>query len=244
MPETPTPSDSTPNPFAERIHALRGDLTEQGEDVRKMIEDAFDAIFTRDQETARRVIAEDDEVDRVDLQVEQDALNILCDVATVESTLDAKSLREVLVCVKVNNEIERVADAACAVAEQVIELADRTTPFPDTTRVITNSVVGIVRDTVGAFARFDAERAKVVLRSEGTALRFADKVFQSTERRVADGRMEPEVAFHLHAIVHQCVLVADHCTNIAEQVIYAACGAVVRHSGGEWVEIDTPRPGS
>ncbi|MFI4897795.1 MAG: phosphate signaling complex PhoU family protein, partial [Phycisphaerales bacterium JB059] len=154
----------------------------------------------------------------------------------------ADRLRELLVCVKVNNELERIADAAGVVAERVIELADRTTPFPESTRVITNSVIGIVRDAIGAFAGFDAERAKVVLRSEGAVLKFSDAIFRSSEQRVADGRMEPDVAFHLHHIVHQCELIADHCTNIAEQVIYAATGAVVRHTGGDWVEIDPPRP--
>jgi phosphate transport system protein len=233
---------STPKPFADRIDALRQSLVVQGALVREMVEHSFDSIFARDLELARKVIESDDEVDRIDLEVEQDAVNILCDVSKAADGLGADRLRELLVCVKVNNELERIADAAGVVAERVIELADRTTPFPESTRVITNSVIGIVRDAIGAFAGFDAERAKVVLRSEGAVLKFSDAIFRSSEQRVADGRMEPDVAFHLHHIVHQCELIADHCTNIAEQVIYAATGAVVRHTGGDWVEIDTPRP--
>ncbi len=231
-----------PEPYTERISALRSDLVAQGARVREMVERSFDSIFARDVGVAQTVIEADDEVDRVDLQVEQDAVNILYDVSRATAGLTSDSLRELLVCVKVNNELERIADAAGAVAERVIELGDRTTPFPETTRVITNSVVGIVRDAIGAFARFDAERAKVVLRSEDAVLKFSDKIFRSTEQRVADGRMEPDVAFHLHHIVHQCELVADHCTNIAEQVIYAATGVVVRHTGGDWIELDTPKP--
>jgi len=228
--------------FDTRIETLRSDLVTQGARVREMVELAFDAIFARDVEEAKGVIDIDDEVDRVDLQVEQDAVNILCDVSKATDGLGADQLRQLLVCVKVNNELERIADAAGAVSERVIELADRTTPFPEATRVITNSVVGIVRDAIGAFARSDPERAKVVLRSEDAVLKFSDKIFRSSEQRVADGRMEPDVAFHLHHIVHQCELVADHCTNIAEQVIYAATGVVVRHTGGDWVEVDTKKP--
>lgn len=228
--------------FEARIKALRDDLVAQGSRVREMVELSFDAIFARDLAAAKRVLEADDEVDRVDLQVEQDAVDLLCDISKATDGLGANHLRELLVCVKVNNELERIADAAGAVAERVIELADRTTPFPESTRVITNSVIGIVRDAIGAFASFDPERAKVVLRSEDAVLKFSDKIFRSSEQRVADGRMEPDVAFHLHHIVHQCELVADHCTNIAEQVIYAATGVVVRHTGGDWVEIDTPKP--
>ena len=228
--------------FEGRIDALRHDLVSQGSRVREMVEQSFDSIFARDLDVAKRVLQADDEVDRVDLQVEQDAVDLLCDISKATDGLGADRLRELLVCVKVNNELERIADAAGAVAERVIELADRTTPFPESTRVITNSVIGIVRDAIGAFASFDPERAKVVLRSEDAVLKFSDKIFRSSEQRVADGRMEPDVAFHLHHIVHQCELVADHCTNIAEQVIYAATGVVVRHTGGDWVEIDTPKP--
>lgn len=229
--------------FDGRIEEIRSDLVAQGARVREMIEGAFDAIFARDLDAAKRVLDADDEVDRVDLQVEHDAVGLLCDISEATGGIGADGLREILVCVKVNNELERVADCAGAVAERVIELADRTTPFPESTRVITNSVIGIVRDAIGAFGSFDAERAKVVLRSEGAVLKFSDKIFRSSEQRVADGRMEPDVAFHLHHIVHQCELVADHCTNIAEQVIYAATGKVVRHTGGDWVEIDPAKPG-
>lgn len=228
--------------FEKRIDALREDLVAQGARVQGMIEQSLDAIFARDLDAARRVLEADDEVDRVDLQVEQDAVDLLCDISKTASPMGADHLRLILVCVKINNELERIADAAGAVAERVIELGDRTTPFPESTRVITNSVIGIVRDAIGAFASFDPERSKVVLRSEDAVLKFSDKIFRSSEQRVADGRMEPDVAFHLHHIVHQCELIADHCTNIAEQVIYAATGVIVRHTGGDWVELDTPKP--
>jgi phosphate uptake regulator len=49
--------------------------------------------------------------------------------------------------------------------------------------------------------------------------------------------MNVDFAFRLHEIGSQCELMADHCTNIAEQVIYAATGAIVRHLPHEWVEI-------
>ncbi|MEZ6243458.1 MAG: PhoU domain-containing protein [Phycisphaerales bacterium] len=228
--------------FKRRIAELRRDLVAQGVVTREMTESAFDAIFARDLEEARRVISRDDEVDRVDLAIEQSAVDILADIARSECDLGSGPIREVLVCVKVNNELERIADAATTVAERIIELADRTTPFPETARVITNSVVGILRDAVVCFERFDAERAKVVLRCEGTVLKFAESTARAAEERVASGSMPAEVAFHLHAIVHQCEVIADHCTNIAEQVIYAATGVVVRHTGGAWVELPTSKP--
>ncbi len=232
----------TAEAYAARIATIRSDLVVQGVLAREMTEHAFDAIFARDLDVARKVIARDDEVDRVDLLVEQSVVDLLVDIARSECDIGAGLIREILVCVKVNNELERIADAATSVAERIIELADRTTPFPETARVITNSVVGILRDAVVCFERFDPERAKVVLRCEGTVLKFAESTARAAEERVAAGSMSADVAFHLHAIVHQCEVIADHCTNIAEQVIYAATGVVVRHTGGAWVELPTSKP--
>ncbi|MFI4896847.1 MAG: PhoU domain-containing protein, partial [Phycisphaerales bacterium JB059] len=79
---------STPKPFADRIDVLRNSLVTQGALVREMVEHAFDSIFARDLELARKVIASDDEVDRVDLEVEQNAVNILCDVSKAADDVD------------------------------------------------------------------------------------------------------------------------------------------------------------
>ena len=228
---------TTPESFAARLTDLRRQLAEQGDRVRAMVEAAFDSVYARDAEAARSVLARDDEIDRVDLAIERAAVAMLADATRDGAALDTPQLRGVLTAVKVNNELERIADAATAVAESIVNLSDRTTPLPKTTRVMTNSVVGIVGDCITAFARLDAARAKVVLASEGTVLSFSSLILRDAEERVADGRMSVDLAFDLHEIVHQAVLMADHCTNVAEQIIYEATGAVVRHREGAWTEL-------
>jgi phosphate transport system protein len=136
--------------------------------------------------------------------------------------------------------MERIADAATDVAEKVIRLGERTTPFPKTLLVMTNSVVGIIRDVVRAFAQSDPSLARAVLASEGAVLNFKDLIVRDAEERVADGRMSVDVAFQLHGIAFQAVTMADHCTNIAEQVIYEATGQIVRHTEGKWVQLPNP----
>ena len=68
-------------------------------------------------------------------------------------------------------------------------------------------------------------------------LSFKDLLLRDTEQRVADGRMNVDLAFDLLEIVAQSVLIADHCTNVAEQVIYESTGAIVRHTDGSWKDV-------
>jgi len=232
---------TTPEVFEQRLTDLRGRLVAQGRRVRGMGEQAFESVYARDGESAARIVQLDDVVDQADLAIEQDAVALLGEATRSGAHLTDQQLRGVLTCVKVNNELERIADAASAVAESVVNLSDRTTPLPKTTRVMTNSVLGIIDDTVAAFEHQDAARAKVVLASEGAVLSFNALILRDAEERVADGRMSVDLAFDLHEIASQSVLMADHCTNIAEQVIYEATGAVVRHREGAWIELPLGR---
>lgn len=223
--------------FQARLDDLRTRLVEQGQLVQELAEAAFESLYDRDSARAETLLAMDDRVDEADLAIEQSAVELLGDATRDGCSLEESQLRAVLTAVKVNNELERIADAATAIAERVAQLSDHETRFPKTTRVMTNSVVGIINQTVKCYGALDAGGAKIVLASEDAVLNFNELILRDAEQRVADGRMTADLAFDLHEIVSQAVLMADHCTNIAEQVIYAATGAVVRHREGAWKEI-------
>lgn len=224
---------TTSDEFTTGLGAIRDRLVAQGELVTQLVESAFASVYTKDTALAHEIIERDDEVDKEDVLIERDTVELL---SGVEGSLSEAQVRSALTVVKVNNEIERIADAAGHVAARVIALDDRDSAFPKTTQVMTNSVVGIVRDTVRCFAGIDPKRARLVLSSEGTVLEFHTLIVRKAEERIADGRMSVDHAFELSTITHQAVLMADHCTNIAEQVIYESTGAIVRHTDAGWVD--------
>lgn len=225
-----------PDQFDERLAAIRARLGSQGMLVSEITEGVFQTIFDRDTDKAIELMTRDDEVDQADLEIERDAVDLL-ELATENACpLTSQQIRGLLSAVKVNNELERVADAAADVAQRVVSLGDRTSKFPKTTMVMTNSVVGILRDAVRCFAESDSARAKQVLKSEGTVLEFFDLIVRKSEKLISDGRLDVDHAFDLHSIIHQAVVMADHCTNIAEQVIYELSGTIVRHTSAGWVE--------
>jgi phosphate transport system protein len=232
---------TTPEQFQSEIASIRSALARQGNTVTDMSSQAFDAVYQRDTDGAVAIVSRDDEVDSLDIEIEKRCVDLLVRVSTSAVEISPASIRAVLTGVKVNNELERIADAATEVAERVIRLGERTTPFPKTLLVMTNSVVGIIRDSVRAFGQSDPVLARAVLASEGAVLQFNSLIVRDAEQRVADGRMSVEVAFELHAISAQAVTMADHCTNIAEQVIYESTGEIVRHTKGEWVQLPRPK---
>jgi phosphate transport system protein len=212
-------------------------LVQQGERVQRLLETAFEGAFRRDSSVAAKVAAMDNEVDLVDVRLEQDSVELLADATAMNARLSAPQLRAVLTLVKINNELERVADCGVSVAEQVESLARIPGDIPQQFRVMANSVVGILRDANRAFDRGDAALARIVLQSEDTVEAFKMAILQDAERKIAAGTLTADFAFALHEIASEAQKMADHCTNIAEQVIYSSTGAIVRHTDGKWVDV-------
>lgn len=225
--------------FAQPIQSLKTDLVTQGRRVQGLIESAFDAVFTGDSAKSTATIAQDDAIDIADVAFEKRCVQLLTDAARSGASLEPAAVRDVLTYAKINNELERIADAGVDVAEYVGDGTSITKVHgcPDTFRMMANSVVGILRDTNTCVERADARMAKMVLQSQHAVTAFKSAILKDAEQRISRGQMSVEVAFRLHEIGSQCELIADHCTNIAEQVIYAATGAIVRHLPHQWVEV-------
>jgi phosphate transport system protein len=108
--------------------------------------------------------------------------------------------------------------------------------------VLTNSVAGILRDVTAAFERDDPRLAKLALDAEDTVEAFKSQLLRDAERQIAAGQIEVDYAFAVHELANQCERIADHATNIAEQVIYATTGAIVRHTDAGWIELPRASP--
>lgn len=226
-----------PGDFDQCMSQLATLLTEQGGRVTRLFEAACDAVFTRDTAAARQAVDDDDEIDRVDVAIEQQAVALLTEAVNRGDQLNAAQLRRVMTIVKINNELERAADAATAIASEAPAIAESGRQLPDTLRVLTNSVAGILRDVTRSFEQDDPRLAKLALDAEDTVEAFKGQLLRDAERRIAAAEMTVDFAFAIHELANQCERIADHATNIAEQVIYATTGAIVRHTDAGWVEL-------
>jgi phosphate transport system protein len=229
--------------FSKRTARLQADLVEQGRRVQAMLEGAFESLFEHNAQRAATVVAQDDAIDEADVQIEKACVALLTDATRQGAELEPQHLRSVLTIAKVNNEMERIADVAADLAELTQQVGVAATALPDTFRVMANSVIGILRDVNTAVLRNDAPLANIVLQSQHAVTAFKSAILRDAEEKIAKGQMTVDVAFQLHEIATQCELIADHCTNIAEQVIYLTTGAIVRHMQNSWVEVSRPKAG-
>ena len=221
--------------FDRKLSQLKADLNTQGSRVSDQLLRAVEASFDGNETEAKSVIKSDEVIDRVDVEIERACINLLRMGATEEH-----SIRSVLTIVKVNNEFERIADCAVIVAESAIDSENLISSAPPTFRVMANSVVGMSRDTTQALAEADTELAIRVLSFDDTVNRFRREIVLDVQNRTSSGDLDPLVAFKLLAVTRSLERIADHCTNICEQVIYLDTGKIVRHLPEGWTTPETP----
>jgi phosphate transport system protein len=223
--------------FNESLLHLRSDIVSQGDRVLAITLKAVESYFDGDREKARAVIADDEEIDRVDVEIERASIPLLAMGVT-----DEKSIRSVLTIVKVNNELERVADCAVDIAEAVLSDVALPARIPDVFRVMANSVIGMLRDSNRALASGNVSLAQQVLLFDDTVASFKKQLMKTAQEQVAAGTLPVDYAFRLLTITKSIERVADHCTNICEQVIYLHAGLIVRHRPEGWSKPLPPSP--
>ncbi len=217
------------NTFERKLGQLKGDLVTQGDRVVEQTLRAVESFFESDRGKAQSVIDADNIVDRTDVEIERASIPLLAMGET-----DHHSIRSVLTIVKVNNELERIADCAVNIAEQVVGHENMNEQVPPTFRVMANSVIGMLRDANSALAHEDDDLAERVLSYDDTVDRFKREISLSAQEKVASGEFSARFAFRLLRVIKALERVADHCTNICEQVIYLKSGLIVRHLPEGW----------
>lgn len=221
--------------FNERLTRLKSELVTQGSRVMDLTLRAIESYFERDPVKAANVVKGDTLIDRADVEIERASIPLLAMGET-----DEHAIRSVLTYVKVNNELERIADLAVNIAEVAIDPGQTTEVVPNTFRVMANSVVGMLRDANQSLAKTDTSLAERVLGFDDTVDRFKNEIMLDAQQKVASGAFGAKFAFRVITLVKALERIADHCTNICEQVIYLETGKIVRHLPQGWTKPAAP----
>ncbi|HAC09104.1 MAG TPA: phosphate transport system regulatory protein PhoU [Phycisphaerales bacterium] len=233
--EDPSLSDAS-NAFQIRLEDLRMEISRQGVRVLEQATKAVDCYFDHDRTKAEEVVEIEAMVDTVDIEIEKQCIPLLA-----LGQRDPHSIRSVLTIVKVNNEFERIGDCAVTIAEATLDPRRKTSNLPDTYRVMANSVLGMIRDANRALSKSDPVLARRVLDFDDTVDRFKVEILRDAQARVSDGTLAVDGAFRILAVTKSLERIADHCTNVCEQVIYLETGKIVRHESEGWTEPEEPR---
>jgi phosphate transport system protein len=142
----------------------------------------------------------------------------------------AVDLRRIAAVVKINTDLERMADLAVNIAERAVALADGlTVPVPGDLGGMTDLTTGMVRQSLEAFVRLDTRLARDVCRRDDEVDRLNADIIRELVRTMRSSPELIEPALSLFSATRHLERIADHATNIAEDVIYLAEGAIVRH---------------
>jgi phosphate transport system protein len=194
------------------------------------LERAVQALFEGDAKLAQQVIDGDRAIDDEEVKVEKAAIDLL---ALFQPT--AGDLRLITTVIKVNSDFERIADCAVNIAQRVLPLAHREPEadrykVPTDLRVMATSVVATLRDTIKAFNLGDEPLARKVLKGDDLVDALYHQIVQDMLAVMQSDSHQANSDLSTIMIAKNLERIADHCTNIAENVVYVQSGRIIRHS--------------
>ncbi len=212
--------------FDTELESLRTHLLQMGDRSIEQTRLALRSLMEADISLADKVIATDDDIDKLEVQIDDEAIRYM----TLRGPV-ASELRVVIVGMKASHDLERVGDEATNIARRSRKLAiePRLELYADIPRMA-NIALEMLRDALDCFVHDDEQKALGVIRRDPEV----DNINRLVYRRLTSYMIEkPDTiarALELMFISKSIERIADHATNIAEEMIYMAKGKDVRHT--------------
>jgi phosphate transport system protein len=193
--------------------------------VEEMIYRSIQALQEHNKALAHEVIAGDNKVDSLDNAVTEECLKLLALHQPV-----ASDLRRIATVFMITTDLERMGDLACDIAERALVLAElNNIPMPDKLPRMTDLTTSMVRQSLDSFVNLDGKQAKRVIRLDDDVDRFNADIINELIARMKAAPDKIEAYLSLFSAVRHLERIADHATNIAEDVLYLVDGEIVRH---------------
>lgn len=212
------------------IAKLKKDILTIGAMAELSVREATLAIEKRDETLARNVIEKDTEIDQMEVEIEENCLKILALHQPV-----AIDLRFIIAVLKINNDLERVGDLAVNIAERAAFLAMQ--PRIE----VSFDLVGMaqkaqlmLKKSLDALVNHDVRCANNVLAMDDEIDAMNRQMYLIVQQAIHAQPEQTESLIHLLSASRHLERIADHATNIAEDVIYMIEGEIVRHKTEEF----------
>ncbi len=211
--------------FDQELQELKNRILTMGGLVEAMVADALTALVTRDSALAEEVQRRDREVDHMEMEVDELAVRI---IALRQPA--AGDLRLIIAALKISTDLERMGDLSVNIAERVVELntEPQLKPYIDLPRMV-EKVRAMTGDALDCFVSGDAEKARTVLAADQEVDDLNAQLFRELLTYMLEDTRTISRATRLIFISKYLERVADHATNVAEEVIFAIQGRDVRH---------------
>lgn len=207
------------------LEALEQNLLAQSSIVERMIRCASQAITELRTDLILPLLQDEDKINKGEVQIEEECLKILALHQPV-----AVDLRRVATVLKINGDLERIADLAVNLGERAQALVNFPRfQFPDHLEEMVDVATSMVRDSLDAFVRLDVELAHEVCLRDDQVDELNRQTIDDLQNLVVHNSAEIEPAWQYFSASRHVERIGDHATNIAEDVIYLVDGEIARH---------------
>lgn len=213
-------------PHDHEFAALKEKLLTMSSLAASSVQNAIKALVDRNDDLARQVEQADDQLDALEIELDE-----LCIVLLSRGPV-ASDLRLITVAMKITHDLERVGDEATTIARRAVDLnkEPQLKPYVDIPRMATMALE-MLNDSLEAFVSRDTTRARAVLPRD----KDVDALHKQLQRELVTFMLESPATItrclHLMQISKRIERIADHATNIAEEVVYLYEGRDIRHTG-------------
>lgn len=223
--------------FHDELALLKQRLLDMSERAESLVALSVQALLERDRDKAVAVIEADEELDRLEVEAENQAIAMLA----LQQPM-ARDLRFLIGAIKVSSDLERVGDHAVNIAQCVVRLVDQRTPVPVVPALadMARRARAMLSDALDAFIRGDGALGRAVVKADDDVDAQHESIFRTL---LADMMGDPQTiapSLELLLVSRNLERVADLATNIGEDAVYLAEGKQIRHRFDE----DAPTPSS
>jgi phosphate transport system protein len=207
------------------INSLKKAILHIGACVEESLVLAIRSVTRRDADLARGVLGSNNDVDRMEVGLEEECLKVLALYQPV-----ARDLRFIVSILKINNDLERVGDLAENIAERALSLCEeKPLNVPFDLAGMAEHARKMLHDSLDALANMDAEIAYAVCASDDHVDMINRDMYRRVKAAIQENPGQTDALLHLLSVSRYVERIADHATNIAEDVIYLLEGGIVRH---------------
>lgn len=221
--------------FEDELEALKRTLLTMASHAENAVSRAVNALVDRDSDRARQVEADDDILDRLEVEIDEVAIQLLAKAPL------ATDLRLVAMAMKISHELERVGDSATTIARRAVQINQEPAlkSFVDIPRM-TNLALNMLRDALDSFVHRDTEKARAVIPRDKEVDAINKQLHRELTGLIVENPKAITRGLDLMVISKTLERVADHAKNIAEDVVFLYEGRDIRHHAIQEKQPKTP----
>jgi phosphate transport system protein len=212
--------------FEQELAGLKEKLLTMASHTEGAVTKAINALTERDDELARRVMSDDVIVDQLEIEIDELAIHLLSKAPL------ATDLRLITVAMKISHDLERVSDEATTIARRSLELSlePQLKPYIDIPRMA-GMALEMLKDALDSFVNRDTTKARAVVPRDKEVDQLNKQLHRELSSYMVERPSNISRCLNLMVISKSLERVADHATNIAEEVVYLYEARDIRHSG-------------